>query len=100
MGCGEAFTSIVEGAAPVIAPDLPTGNTTWLMNTFQACPPWLEGSTLLSDPYQTASALPAPPAFIHGNTLTASPVVVEPSETWTGFVQSRQPDAADAAETY
>src|SRR5947209_8879060 len=70
------------------------------MNTFQACPLWLLGSTLLFDPYQTASARPAPPALIHGNTFTASPVVVDALDARTGLDQTRQPDLADATETY
>src|ERR1700740_1081444 len=70
------------------------------MNTFHAWPLWLEGSTALSEPYQTASARPGPPALSHGNTFTASPVAVEPSETCTGLVQLRQPDAAEDADTY
>src|SRR5438105_394737 len=69
------------------------------MKTFQLCPDWLLGSTFLSDPYQTASARPAPPALIHGKTLTASPVPVEPSLTWTGGVHVDQPLAALAALT-
>src|SRR5438067_6926053 len=69
------------------------------MKTFQLWPDWLLGSTLLFDPYQTASARPAPPALIHGKTLTASPVPVEPSLTWTGAVQLVQPVAAEAALT-
>src|SRR5207249_2426513 len=60
---------------------------------------WLLGSTPLSDPYHTASARPGPPALIHGNTLTASPVAVDPSLTWTGAVQSVQPVAAEAPLT-
>src|SRR5579859_122003 len=69
------------------------------MKTFQDWPFWLLGSTFLSDPYQTASARPGPPACTHGNTLTASPVPVEPSLTWTGFVHFRQPLEAEAALT-
>ena len=69
------------------------------MNTFQACPFWLLGSTFLFEPYQTASARPAPPALIQGKTLTASPVPVEASLTRTGFVHCRQPLAAEAALT-
>src|SRR5437879_11883042 len=69
------------------------------MKTFHDCPFWLLGSTLLSDPYQTASARPGPPALIHGNTFTASPVAVEPSLTCTGGVQTLQPVAAEAALT-
>src|SRR5438309_10273727 len=67
------------------------------MNTFHTWLLWLLGSTWRSDPYQTASARPGPPALIHGNTLVASPVAVEPSLTWTGAVQVRQPlDALEA----
>src|SRR5579862_9079768 len=69
------------------------------MNTFHDWPVWLEGSVFLSEPYQTASARPGPPALIHGKTFTASPVPVDPSLTWTGFVQFFQPLAADAALT-
>src|SRR5919197_1301337 len=87
MGCGVTLTSETVGAAPVTAPVESTGNTTWAMNTFQAWPDWLLGSTLLFEPYQTASARPGPPALIHGNTLTASPVPVDPSLTWVGGVR-------------
>src|SRR5947209_13486397 len=69
------------------------------MNTFQACPLWLDGSTALSEPYHTASARPAPPALIQGNTLVASPVDVEPSLTCTGAVHFVHPLAALAALT-
>src|SRR5207244_4506719 len=69
------------------------------MKTFQLWPDWLLGSTLLFDPYQTASARPAPPALIHGKTLTASPVPVEPSLTCTGGVQLDHPLAALAPLT-
>src|SRR5438132_4528604 len=69
------------------------------MKTFQAWPDWLLGSTFLLDPYQTASARPGPPALIQGKTLTASPVWVEASLTWTGGVQADQPLAALAALT-
>src|SRR5438105_13656864 len=57
------------------------------MKTFHFWPDWLLGSTLLSDPYQTASARPGPPALIQGKTLTASPVPVDASLTCTGGVQ-------------
>ena len=83
----------------MIDPALSVGYTTCAMNTFQACRPWLLGSTLLSDPYHTASARPGPPALIHGNTFTASPVAVDPSLTWTGAVQFVQPVAAEAPLT-
>src|SRR6266851_5930471 len=100
MGCGVTLTNVVDGAAPVIAPVVElVGNTTWLMNTFHAWPFWLLGSTFLSEPYQTASARPGPPALIHGKTLTASPASVEPSLTWTGAVQRVHPLAALAALT-
>src|SRR5438105_8228256 len=69
------------------------------MKTFHDWLLWLLGSTFLSEPYQTASARPAPPALIHGKTLTASPVAVEASLTRTGFVQRVQPLAAEAALT-
>src|SRR6266851_2440969 len=100
MGCGVTLTNVVDGAAPVIAPVVElVGNTTWLMNTFHAWPFWLLGSTFLSEPYQTASARPGPPALIHGKTLTASPVDVLPSLTCTGIVQFVQPLAAEATLT-
>src|SRR4051794_9255786 len=70
------------------------------MNAFHACPLWLLGSTLLFDPYHTASARPGPPALIHGKTFTASPVRVEASLARTGRVQVRHPDAAEDALTY
>src|SRR2546430_4319131 len=69
------------------------------MKTFHDWLLWLLGSTFLSDPYQTASALPGPPALIHGNTLTASPLVVDASLTCTGLVHFVQPVAALAALT-
>src|SRR5438045_8751738 len=69
------------------------------MRTCHFWPDWLLGSTLLSDPYQTASARPGPPALIHGKTLTASPVPVEPSLTCTGGVQFDHPLAALAPLT-
>src|SRR5256885_16025328 len=61
------------------------------MKTFQDWLLWLLGSTRLSDPYQTASARPGPPALSHGKTLVASPVAVEPSLTWTGAVHVLHP---------
>src|SRR5712691_686985 len=70
------------------------------MKTFHDWLLWLLGSTFLSEPYQTTSALPAPPALIHGKTLTASPVSVEPSLTCTGVVQIVHPVAALAALTH
>src|SRR5438874_5421711 len=99
MGCGETLTSVAAGAWPVIAPLLSTGKASWFRNTFQAWPLWLDGSTFMFEPYQTASARPGPPALIHGKTLTASPLPVEAFETWTGFVQLRQPEAAEDALT-
>src|SRR5437870_416561 len=69
------------------------------MKTFHFWPDWMLGSTLLSDPYQTASARPGPPALIHGKTLTASPVPVDPSLTCTGGVQFDHPLAALAPLT-
>src|SRR6266481_1499021 len=96
MGCGLTFTNVTLGAAPVTAPVGSVGYTAWDIKTFQACPDWLLGSTLLSEPYHTASARPAPPALIHGKTLTASPVTVDPSLTWTGVLQFVQPLAAGA----
>src|SRR5438128_11818521 len=69
------------------------------MKTFHDWLLWLLGSTFLSEPYQTASALPGPPALIHGNTLTASPLVVDASLTCSGLVHLVQPVAALAALT-
>ena len=88
------------GAAPVVAPVESTGNTSWFMNTFHAWPLWLLGSTCLFEPYQTASARPAPPALSHGNTFTASPVAIEASLTRIGLVHVRHPDEAEDAATY
>src|SRR5438105_869869 len=99
MGCGVTFTRAVEGLPPVSAPVLSVGYTSCDMNTFQDCPLWLLGSTFLFEPYHTASARPGPPALIHGNTFTASPVPVEPSLTWTGLVHFVQPVVAEAALT-
>src|SRR2546423_10625831 len=99
IGCGVTRTSCTLGAAPVIAPPAPVGNTTWDMKTFHFWPDFELGSADLSEPYHTASARPAPPAFSHGKMLTASPVAVEPSLTWNGGVQVRQPLAALAALT-
>src|SRR5712691_499071 len=82
------------GAAPVTAPVRSIGKTTCDMKTFQAWLLLLLGSTCLSDPYQTASARPAPPALSQGNTLVASPAAVEPSLTWTGAVHVPHPLAA------
>ena len=48
-------------------------------------------------PYHTASDRPGPPALIHGNTLTASPVAAEALLTWTGAVQLVHPLPAEAA---
>src|SRR5690349_683922 len=75
------------------------GKTTCDMNTFHAWLLWLDGSTCLSDPYQTASARPGPPALIHGKTLVASPLALEPSLTCTGAVHVRHPLAALEALT-
>src|SRR5256886_16499623 len=69
------------------------------MKTCQLWPDWLLGSTFLSDPSQTASARPGPPALIHGKTLTASPVPVDASLTRTGGVQLDHALAALAALT-
>src|SRR5919197_6722425 len=99
MGWGVTFTSVVEGLAPVMAPVLSVGNTTWDMNAFHACPALVLGSTFLLDPYHTASARPGPPALIHGKTFTASPVAVDPSLTCTGLVHLVHPVAAEAALT-
>src|SRR5260221_14362395 len=100
MGCGVTLTSVTEGVAPVMAPVVRlVGNATWAMKTFHAWLLWLLGSACLSDPYQTASANPGPPALIQGKTLVASPVIVEPSLTCTGGVQLVQPLAALAALT-
>ena len=83
----------------MIPPAAFVGNTTCDMKTFQDWFLWLLGSTCLSDPYQTASARPGPPALSHGKTLVASPVAVEPSLTWTGAVQVVHPLAALEALT-
>src|SRR2546423_12339958 len=69
------------------------------MKTFHDWLLWLLGSPCLSEPYQTASARPGPPALSHGNTLVASPVAVEPSLTWTGAVHAVHPLAALEALT-
>src|SRR2546425_10167909 len=69
------------------------------MNTFQAWFLWLLGSPCWSDPYQTASARPGPPALIHGHSLVASPVVLDASLTWAGLVHFVQPLAALEALT-
>src|SRR2546423_3636069 len=69
------------------------------MKTFHFWPSWPLGSTFLSDPYQTASARPGPPALIQGKTLTASPVPVDASLTCRGGVQVDHPLAALAALT-
>src|ERR1700704_1888916 len=99
MGCGVTLTSCLEGAPPVMPPVELVGNTTCDMNTFHDCWFLLLGSTCLSEPYQTASARPGPPAFSHGKMLVASPVAVEPSLTWTGAVQVLHPLAALEALT-
>src|SRR5438046_4794765 len=69
------------------------------MKTFHFWPALVLGSMFLSEPYQTASALPGPPALIHGKTFTASPVAVDASLTCTGVVQLGHPLAALAALT-
>src|SRR2546423_4950808 len=69
------------------------------MKTFHFWRNWLLGSTVLSDPYQTASARPGPPALIQGKTFTASPVPVDASLTCSGGVQVDHPLAALAALT-
>src|SRR5438093_12631905 len=69
------------------------------MKTFHDWLWWLLGSTFRSEPYQTASARPGPPALIHGKTFTASPLEVTPSLTCTGVVQLVQPLAGLAALT-
>src|SRR4029077_8669636 len=69
IGCGVPFTSVFVGAAPVTPPVLLVGKTSCDMNTFQAWPEWLLGSTDWSEPYQTASAPPGPPALFHGDTV-------------------------------
>src|SRR2546422_2477956 len=99
MGWGVTLTRETLGTAPVIAPLEFVGYMTWAMNTFQACPLWLLGSTFMSEPYHTASACPGPPALIQGNTFTASPVAMEPSLTCNGGAQFRQPLAAEASLT-
>ena len=68
------------------------------MKTFHDWLLWLLGSTLLSEPYQTASARPGPPALIHGKTFTASPVEVMPSLTRTGVLQLLHPGVAPRDE--
>src|SRR5438445_1330331 len=98
MGCGVTLTRFLVGV-PVTAPLELTGKTTWDMKTFHDWLLWLLGSTFLLEPYQTASARPGPPALIHGKTLTASPVPVEASLTWTGVLQLLHPLAALAALT-
>src|SRR2546426_6071634 len=98
MGCGVTLTRFFVGA-PVTAPLELTEKTTWDMKTFHDWLLWLLGSTFWSEPYQTASARPGPPALIHGKTLTASPVVVEASLTCTGVVQLCHPVAALATLT-
>src|SRR3982074_1390202 len=99
MGCGVTLTSCVDGAAPVIPPAELVGKTSCDMKTFHDWLLWLLGSTCLSDPYQTASARPGPPALSQGNTLVASPVAVEPSLTCTGAVPVFHPLAALEALT-
>src|SRR3989454_5121287 len=99
MGWGVTLTRETLGTAPVIAPLEFVGYMTWAMNTFQACPLWLLGSTLMSEPYHTASARPGPPALIQGNTFTASPAAMEPSLTCNGGAQFRPPLAAEAPLT-
>src|SRR5438874_11297107 len=69
------------------------------MKTFQDWLLWLLGSTCLTEPYQTASARPGPPALSQGKTLVASPVAVEPSLTWTSTVQDVHSLAALEAMT-
>src|SRR2546426_8629465 len=99
MGWGVTLTRETLGTVPVIAPLEFVGYMTWAMNTFQACPLWLLGSTFMSEPYHTASARPGPPALIQGNTFTASPVAMEPSLTCNGGGPFRPPLAAEAALT-
>src|SRR5882672_8258479 len=91
MGCGLTFTNVTLGAAPVTAPVGSVGYTAWDIKTFQACPDWLLGSALKFDPYHTASARPAPPALIHGKTLTASPVTVDLSLSGAAAVRAQRP---------
>src|SRR6266849_7961385 len=99
MGWGVTLTRLVVGAPLVTAPVESVGQTNWFIKTFQDWLFLVLGSTFLSEPYQTASARPGPPALIHGKTLTASPVMVEPSLTWTGVLQLFHPLAAEAALT-
>src|SRR2546428_7648629 len=99
MGWGVTLTRVLVGAPLVTAPLESVGKMTCDMKTFHDWLLWLLGSTFLSEPYHTASARPAPPALIHGKTLTASPVEVEPSLTCTGVVQLIHPLAAPAALT-
>src|SRR6184192_542333 len=86
--------SCLAGAAPVMPPLALVGKPNWDMKTFHSWSLWLLGSTCLSEPYQTASACPGPPALIHGKTLEASPLAVEPSLSWTGAVHCVHPLAA------
>src|SRR5437660_12709221 len=97
MGLGVTLTRETLGTARGIALLEFVAYMSWAINTFQACPLWLLGSTFMSEPYHTASARPGPPALIQGNTFTASPVALEPSLTCNGEVQFRQPLAAEAA---
>ena len=90
-----ALTIVTEGAAPVIAPDFVVGNTSCDMNTSHTIEVLVLGSAVWLPPYHTASARPAPPALIHGKTLTIEGAWL----TCTGGVQVRQPLEADAALT-
>src|SRR6266513_6203886 len=99
MGWGVTLTRVLVGAPLVAAPLVSVGKMTCDMKTFHDWLLWLLGSTFLSEPYQTASALPMPPALIHGKTFTASPVVDDASLTCSGVVQVFHPLAALAALT-
>src|SRR5438552_9798138 len=95
MGCGVTLTWVTAGAAPVTPPELSTGKTTCDMNTSQACPAWVLGSTWRFEPYHTTSARPAPPPFTHGNTETMDGGEL----TWVGALQLVHPEAALATLT-
>src|SRR2546430_4270277 len=90
---------VAEGPARVPAPENWVERRSGNMKISHFWCLLLLGSTFLSDPYQTASARPGPPALTHGKTFTASPVAVEPSLTCTGGVHVFPPLAALAALT-
>src|SRR5947209_20484707 len=94
IGCGETLTSVFAGGAPVTAPLASVGQTSCDMKTFQRWPDFELGSAFLSEPYQTASARPGPPAWIHGMMFTASPVLGCASLICTGADHFVHPLAA------